>query len=247
MKTHQKLWAALGVALFFWNCSDEATDTLAPTVELGAFTQITDLNGNQYEVGYDQVSSNNQDSYVLKKDVAGNELWRLVHGSSPVDERAYLVNIDPSGNPWVVFSVDGGSNSSQYISNKLIENGAFSNVFLSGYGRASGAAKVSILAQLNPETGNIVKGTFLMARTEEGNINANPKTNTFVVNKIGFSEEGVIVECDSYFKPPAVDATESNFLHHPDATEENKQGDKWVVRLQLPYSLSRLISSEIIP
>ncbi len=238
------------VLLTVSSCTNDSSndDGFGPAeVPLAALKEVRDAQGNTYQVGHDQVSANNQNPFVVKKAPNGTVLWRVAHESTPVDGRAYLVNVDQQGNPWVVFSVDGGSNSNDYITKKHIAPGAFDGVFLNSFGRASGAAKVAVLARLDAEDGKIVKATFLMSRTQEGNINNTEKTNSFEATKLGFAQDGgVLIEGNSWFKPPAEDATQGNFKHHAEATDTNKQGSHWVMQLKLPFTLARLTKSSVV-
>lgn len=210
-------------------------------------TTVSNSAGESYAVGYDQASSINQDPWVRKTDANGNELWRLTYETTAVDGRAVLVALDDNEQPWVVFTVDGGSNSGDYISRKETADNAFSGVLFAGFGRASGAAKVSILAKLNPDNGQIERGTFLMARTNEGNINAVEKTNTLRVERLSVADNAIWVETHSWYKPPAVNATSGNFLHHPEASSENKNGNSyWTVRYQLKTDLSGFLQAEMV-
>ncbi len=230
-------------------CDKKEDDTQNPSDKplSVSTTEATDKNGNVYKVGLEQVSSNNQNPFVEKYNSAGTLLWKKIHASTGVDERAVLVSIAEDGTtPFVVFTVDGGSNDSNFITKKETESGAFDNVFLNSYGRASGAAKVAVIARLNPENGKISKATFLMSRTKEGNINATEKTNTFVVDNFDVTSNAVRIEGRSWFLPPSKDATASNFVHHPDATEENKSGSSWKMYIEMPLDLSKISRSDVV-
>jgi hypothetical protein len=127
-----------------------------------------------------------------------------------------------------------------------VEAGAFTGVFLNGFGRASGAPRVSVLAHLNPATGKIIKGTFLVARTEEGDHNAKGKTNSLKVSRLGVANGQVHLEASCWFKPPALNATQGNYRFHPDATDANKTGGSWQLHLTLPADLAKLSRSTIV-
>jgi len=137
--------------------------------------------GNLYTVGYDQVSSNNQDAYVKKTDATGQELWRYRYDETGTDSRGLLVVVDTQDRPWVAFSNDGGSTASTTFSKLHVETGAFANVVAGGFG-SGGGKKVAVIAQLNPATGRIVRGTYLTAVLTSGN------TNSFTPKWIGYDE-----------------------------------------------------------
>lgn len=230
--------------ILFYSCKNEEVGS-GIVADLRGEQEATDGVGNVYRVGYTQVSSVNQNPYVEKKDANGTTLWSKTYETTGVDGRAVLIAIDSEGTPWVVFTVDGGSNSGDYITQKEVEEGAFGSVFLPGYGKGGGA-KVCVLAKLNPSTGKIVKGTFVMSRTNEGNFNAVDKTNSFSAALLGFDNGEVVLEGNSWFLPPSAEATASNFKHHPDATAENKTGNSWRIQIAFPSDLSKINRSTII-
>ncbi len=236
----------LWLSLFFGKTACK-NDPVAVSIvtDLEAEQEITDAQGNLYRVGYNQVSNINQDPFVEKKNASGQVIWTKIYENTGVDGRATLITLDDEGNPWVVFTVDGGSNSGGYITQKEIEEGAFSNVFLPGYGRGGGA-KVCIIARLNPETGKIAKGTFLMSRTNEGNYNSVDKTNSLSIELLGLSNGEIVVEGNAWFLPPAAEATSNNFKHHPEATADNKIGNSWRIQVAFPTDLSEISRSTII-
>lgn len=158
----------------------DPTNTGSTAANLTSNNQATDSQNNQYTVGFDQASSNNQDPYVIKKDSQGNQLWKVTYEDTGVDGRAVWLAIDANDTPWVVFTVDGGSNDAGYITKKQANTDAFSGVYMNSYG-SGGSPKASIIAQLDPAIGNISKGTFMVARLTSG------KTNTLNVTQIGFN------------------------------------------------------------
>jgi hypothetical protein len=230
--------------LLFSTCKNDEVGVNIVT-DLRGEQEVTDGQGNVYRVGYNQVNSINQDPYVEKKDASGALIWSKIYENTGVDGRAVLIAIDSEDNPWVVFTVDGGSNSNGYITQKEIESGAFTEVFLPSYGKGGGA-KVCVITRLNASTGKITKGTFMMSRTNEGNYNAVDKTNSFSAELLGFDDGEVVLEGNSWFLPPSAEATAGNFKHHPDATAENKTGNSWRIQIALPSNLSKINRSTII-
>lgn len=195
----------------FCSCSDDSS-TPDNFENLKADDSVTDAFGNTYEVGYEQASSNNQNPFVLKKDAQGTLLWKINHEESPVDGRALLIGIDPEDRIWVTFTVDGGSNENTYITRHKVDNNAFSNVFMNSYG-SGGGAKVSVLAQINPETGSIIKGTFITARLTSGN------TNSLSIDRIAFNDEGVLLETSSAAWPPGEG---NSYQRYPNISDEDR-------------------------
>lgn len=233
--------------LFLCACQKDknAQETPSPEVVLTAVNTITDKQNHVYRVGYDQVTSINQDAYVEKKNASGQVVWRLNYENTAPDGRGVWIALDENDTPWVIFSIDGGSGEAGYITRKEVEGTPFSSSFLSGYGKGGGA-KVAVLARLNPATGKIVKATFLVSRTNEGNHNAVDKTNSLEVTKFGVANGKVVLEANSWFKPFSNQATEGNYKFHPEATDNNKHGAYWKMRVTLPTSLAKIDESLII-
>ena len=214
------------------SCEDE--ENLIPT-NLSASSSVTDANGNLYTVGYIQQSSNNQDAVVEKKDSEGNILWKATHAASPADERAVLIALDEEQNPWVVFTVDGGSYDADYITKKFVEGGAFENVYQNSYGQGGGP-KVAIAARLNAENGRIVKASFLTARLNSG------KTNSFTIEKIGIVNGIVSLEAKTAAWPPAAGKTYSKMQN---ITDNDRVDNAFLLRMQMDAALSEILSCEL--
>ncbi|MCC5944737.1 MAG: hypothetical protein JJT94_07355 [Bernardetiaceae bacterium] len=209
------------------------------TIALSAQTSISDAAGNTYQVGFDQVSSNNQDPFVRKTNRNGEELWRLRYENTPVDGRALLVALDAAQNPWVVFSVDGGSNDGGYITRKELDNSeAFTNVFQNSYGRGGGP-KVSVLARLNPENGKIQRGTFVTARLDNGN------TNTLRIVKLGFVSDGrtPAFEIESAAWPPGEG---SSFVRMPNLTNDDRIDGAFKIYYEMDTNLSAIRTARLL-
>ena len=222
---------ALLIALLL-SCEDE--EGIIP-LNLSASSTVTDANASVYTVGYVQQSSNNQDAVVEKKDSEGNILWKVAHATSPADERAVLIALDKEQNPWVVFTVDGGSYDAGYITKKFIEKGAFQNVYQDSYGKGGGS-KVAIIARLNPENGRIVKASFLTARLNSGN------TNSFTIEKIGIENGKINLEAKTAAWPPAAGKSYSKM---PNITDEDRVDNAFLLRLQMDAALSEILSCEL--
>ena len=216
-------------------------------VELKDAAEATDSQNNTYLVATDQVSANNQDAYIEKRDARGNLLWSVHHSATALDERAVKVVVDPYDIPWVVFTIDGGSTDENFMTNKYVMGEeTFGNALFRGYGQADGAAQIVVISCLNPNDGRLERTTFFMSRTSEGDIDAVAKTNTLLVED--FSVDNTVnIQVHSWYLPPGIDASHSNYVFHPNATEETKTGDYWVVNYQLTRGLDQILSAELIP
>jgi len=122
------------------------------------------------------VTSDNQNCFVKKEDSDSNQVFKEYLEESTVDCKGVVVSFDTDGNPLVVVTVDGGQNSN-YITQLNVADDAFDGVVFPSYGSGGGPA-ISVLARINPENGEIMKGTFLKSQLSSGN------TNTYKVTSI---------------------------------------------------------------
>ncbi|MGF1635500.1 MAG: hypothetical protein ACFCUU_00395 [Cyclobacteriaceae bacterium] len=230
----KKIFLYLLSLSLYCSCTDDNTSS-QNFDHLKADASVTDPAGNVYEVGYEQVSSINQNPFVLKKGANGAVIWKVNHEQTPVDGRAVFVGIDQNDRIWVVFSVDGGSTESTSIVKFKVENNAFNGVYMNSYG-SGGGAKVGILAEINPANGNIKKGTFLTARLNNG------KTNSLTINKMGFNETGILLETSTAAWPPG---TGKSYKKYPDITDADRINNFFQVKYKFSYDLSEILSAEI--
>ncbi|WPP48050.1 hypothetical protein [Catalinimonas niigatensis] len=222
-------------AIFFallLSCEDEEA---LSEIKWSENSFITTEDGTTYTVGYDQKSANNQDSFVEKRDDRGAIVWKVSHAASPIDERAVLVTLDDEGNPWVIFSVNGGSYDEGYITKKFTAPDAFENVYQNNYGQGDGA-KVAVVAKLDPEDGKIVKGSFLGTHLNNG------KTNSLNIKKIGVHNTEVLLDVETAVWPPAAGKTYEKMAG---ITDEDRVNNAFHLQLSLNPNLSEIWRSEL--
>lgn len=144
---------------------------------IGTEKSIT-LGTDRYTVGYAQVSSNNQDAYVLKE-TNGQIVWSKYYDKSPDDARGVAVNIQ-GDNLVVAFSCTGGNTDYR----------ATTGSFQTSYG-SGGGPKIMFLAKINPASGAIQAATFVGCKLDDDKTNTlrNEDNNT---SPITFSSNGNI-------------------------------------------------------
>ncbi|GAA4271930.1 hypothetical protein U6A24_22780 [Aquimarina gracilis] len=230
------------LCIFLLGCtSDDTKDdngTPNPNLENIDFTNATtatDDNGNSYEIGFNQVTSINQDPFVRKKNAAGETIWYVEHEKSEVDGRAKMILIDNNNTPWVVFTVVGGSNTPTYITTQAIVEGAFANVYQKSYG-TGGGPKVSIIAKLNPETGAIEKATYMIAKKDDG------KTNGFNIQEIGITNQNIAVKAESVAWPPG---TGTSYQRFPDITDADRVDGVFNMYYEVKTDLTQIVDAQI--
>lgn len=218
--------------LFGDDDDDAGSGSTVSGTPLEANTTVTDSAGNVYEVGYRQVSGNNQNPFVKKTSPGGNESeW--VHDTTARDTRGIAIGLGPNDVPFVLFSTDGGDSSS-FRAHAAVDN-PFDGAPFRSFG-SGGGPKVSIVARLDPESGRIEKATYLRAQLSGGN------TNSFQPRAIAVVGDKVLVEANSAAWPPAAGATQGSWQQYdPDAFNNETRADgNDLFRVTLPLDLSEL-------
>lgn len=173
----QKAFAAGSAALDCAMTFDAASKTSAPRLTIGGATLF---------VGYQQVSSANQDPVVRRFDGA-TARWCVRHEQQSPDGRALGVTWDGGATAYVVFTIVGGGSDLD----KAATGG-----WLASYGNGGGA-KVAVVGQLDAATGALARASFVIAKLSSG------KTNTFNPTDapIRLANGDVELDGDSAFQP----------------------------------------------
>ena len=236
MKTPALLLSLLTVFMVLaCNNDDGAGPDSPPANMLSSATEAVDSNGNRYLVGFDQASAINQNPFVEKRNASGTVLWRRSYEESPVDGRAILVAINENDKPWVVFTVDGGSNEPSNITQQDVAAGAFSGAFQTSYGRGGGPV-VSMITRLNPDNGEIVRASFLTAQVSSGD------TNTLRVTALGFTEGGIALEASAAAWPPGAGTSYSRM---PDITDDDRVNGAFLLYYELDAELRAITTAQL--
>ncbi|WP_040479777.1 hypothetical protein [Mariniradius saccharolyticus] len=234
MKYFPAFWV---ITLFlFASCSDDSgnpnTENDIPFV---TDHFAVDAAGNTYLAGFDQVSSNNQDPFIHKKNSRGETLWRLRYEETPVDGRAVLVAWN-EGRLYAVMTVDGGSVTTNSITRHQVVPGAFEGVFQSGYG-VGGGPRVSLVMEIDTETGKIKKGTFITARLTDGN------TNALLVPQIGFSNGRIVLRAVAAAWPPGAG---TSYVRFPNISDADRIEDAFWLRYEMELDFSRISKADLL-
>lgn len=216
-------------------CQEKENPSLFKDLDFSETNAVNDEQGNLYTTGFDQVTSINQDPFIQKSDASGNTLWRLRYEETPVDGRGLLLGMF-EGRLFAVFSVDGGSTSSTYINVHQVNAGAFSNVFQSGYERGGGP-KVSIVCEINPNDGKILKGTFFTARLNNGN------TNTLQVRKLAYKNGVLHLKATSAAWPPGVG---TRYIRMPEIGDSDRIDNAFWLYYELKDDFSEIVRAELL-
>ncbi len=222
------LFLASGCELFFG--SEEAGGTIAPHPRN---TSITDAEGNTYSVGFSQVTGKKQNPWVEKRNPTGGQVWRIVHDDTPADARAFAITLDADQRPYVVFTVDGGSNDANRFQTRHVTGTPFSAAPFPSYG-PGGGGKVTVVARINPDNGRIEHGTFLRARLNNGN------TNTMNPEGIAIVGDTVQVDVVSTAWPPAAGARHNSWTRLDPAIFNDPTPGRPPLRITLPLDLTEI-------
>ena len=208
---------------------------LASIAVVEAQTRVVDASGNVYEVGFDQVTSIRQDPFVRKSDAGGNLIWWVRHDETPADVKAVAIDLDRDGNPYVVFSIDGGSNDPDRFQRNWVEGSPFSGAPFPSYGPGGGGT-VTVVARLNPRNGRITDATFIISQLNNGN------TNTFSPQGIRVVGNTVIVAANSAAWPPAAGSRAGGAFRRfdPEVFNDDTRSQGPRFQVALPLDLSEL-------
>lgn len=200
-------YAGIGSSVIF-DCSMTRADVAATGAQNATSSTVTVF------AGYRQVSATNQNPILVAFD-GTTQIWcRDDYDSSGADSRAFgVVNI--GGTFYAVFSADGGNVS---FSGSV-------NGWQPSYG-VGGGPRVSAVVELNATNGNIVGGTFIIARLQNGD------TNTANVSSVVGSGGNIVISGDSASWPLRADGT------------ANTDCISRTFRYTLTADLSTLISAE---
>ncbi|WP_323314040.1 hypothetical protein [Anabaena cylindrica] len=143
---------------------------------------------NTIYIGYQQVSSNNKDPRIIRFDNGVKKWCRSDYETTTDDGSGYGLIWDGGNTLYGVFSSTGSQTGNDF---RRFATGRW----LSSYG-SGGAAKVAIIARIDPANGNVNYATFLSARkTSDG------KSNTLIVKGLSLNGTNLNVQSDSWWSP----------------------------------------------
>jgi hypothetical protein len=208
------------------------------TCRLSNSKTCQDQQGNIYTTSFTQVSSDNQDASVRKTTSAGGLVWLHHYDKTPIDSKAILCFVDEQNELWVVFTVDGGSYDSGYITKHWVQPDAFTGVVAGGYGSGGGPV-AAIIARVNKEDGRIIKGTFLSSILSSG------KTNSLAVQYIGTEAAGPDAPIVVYGKAASTPVLPGKKLvRDASLLDSDRAADGYfAVRYELNRSLSEILAA----
>lgn len=179
-------------------------------------------------IGTNQVTGINQDPILIRFDTNGTMLWcQTTIEITGADGRGIglLYGYDRL---YAIFTTDGTQGATTEDFRRYTTNGWFTS-----YGQGGGP-KVSVILQIDPNTGLGIKGTFLRAQLDNGN------ANTLVVTGIQYESSTTIkVSADSYFSPIKADKTRYN----PNAGECSKTSSPFPYKVTLDVNLTTALAT----
>ncbi len=158
-----------GVSREFRSCP--TTEPISPKSETTATNGSITIRG-----GSSQVTSNNQDAFLQKKE-GNNVVWCYLYDSSIDDSGVSTIYFNEK-NLIVAFTVTGGNTSLK----------ASTDAFQKSYG-SNGGPKITFLAILDSDTGAIQRGTFLGTRMDS---NSQGRVSGLGISSISVSASGSI-------------------------------------------------------
>lgn len=152
------------------------------------------LDSQTIYIGYRQVSANNQNPILVSFDSQNpdNNWVRTDYEVTGADSRGY--GLFWSGSDlYAVFSIDGAQGSSSEDFRRASGDAAQS--WLRSYG-SGGGAKISVIARIDPSTGELLDAAHLSALLSNG------RSNTLVIEDIGVNaSNNLVIQAQSFFSP----------------------------------------------
>ncbi|MBB3696589.1 hypothetical protein KMW28_23850 [Flammeovirga yaeyamensis] len=147
-----------------------------------------------YYIGYQQVSSNNQNPILSRYD-DGILTWsRTDYETSGDDSKGYGLVWDSQNNLYAVFSCTGTQGEESTDFRRFAKDG-----WLTSYGQGGGK-KIAIIAKINVNSGDVEYATYLHGELSNGN------SNSISVTSLDFdAENNIIVGANAWFSPRRID------------------------------------------
>lgn len=177
--------SSVGKAITF-TCNDSEATIKAkngPKVSIG---------GKNIYIGYQQVSSVNQDPRIIRFDHGVKKWCRSDYETTLDDGRGYGLLWDGGNVLYGVFSSTGSQSGYDF---RRFAQGRW----LSYYG-SGGGAKVAVIARINPSNGDVSYATFLTAKKA-----SDGKTNSLVVTNLFWNGITLKVLANSWWTPRRAD------------------------------------------
>ncbi|NJK28022.1 MAG: calcium-binding protein [Coleofasciculaceae cyanobacterium SM2_3_26] len=146
-------------------------------------------------IGFQQVSANNQDPRLVSFTNGVRNWYRTDYEVTNDDGTGFGLLWDGGSNLYGVFSSTGTQGTPDQDFREFATNG-----WLTNYGQGGGA-KISIIARIDPATGNITNATYLSALLSNGN------SNTLTVTGLSLNGSNLVVQAQSFFSPRRTDRT----------------------------------------
>lgn len=180
---------SIGKAVTF-TCNDSEASIKAkngPRVSFGPTTIY---------IGYQQVSSTNQDPRIIRFDNGFRTWCRTDYETTNDDGRGYGLIWNGGNILYGVFSSTGTQTGNDF--RRFSKNG-----WLPSYG-SGGGAKVAVIAQINPANGNVYHATFLSA------LLANGRSNSLEVKNLSWNGKNLTVKGNAWWAPRRSNKTYMN-------------------------------------
>ncbi len=183
----------------------ESSIALSPSMSLeevqasGAVVISAD-NKTHFAIGYQQVSSNNQNPILMRFDNGELTYARNDYEKSGDDGTGRGLLLNPSENTlYAVFTATGTQGDAGQDYRRFTANG-----WQKSYGKGGGA-RVVVLAKINPDNGEAVAGTFVTAELSNGNANSVAGTDLHLL-----TDNKIELTAKSWFSPRNVDKSRMN-------------------------------------
>ncbi|MGK7394550.1 MAG: hypothetical protein ACNS62_08250 [Candidatus Cyclobacteriaceae bacterium M3_2C_046] len=156
------------------------------------------INNTSFYIGYQQVSSANKNPLLIRFDGDSKVYARTDYETSGDDGTGYGLIWDGGNQLYAVFSATGSQGSSDGDFRRFAQNG-----WINSYG-AGGGAKISIIARIDPDNGDIITASYIKAVKSDG------KANSLVVKDLTLKQQAILIEARSWYSPLNTDRSPMN-------------------------------------
>ncbi len=229
----------------FIQCEDGIIENDTPLLALNK--EITDANNNTY-TAYNIISENGDINCALcKRNEDGDTLWNYLYDETSLHCTSEMLAL-ALDEQWLyaVFNINGNSFEKEYITRLNSDEGAFMGTLFESYGFRTVNDTVSILAQIDKTEGVIERGTFLLARSRDGNISDEQGiTRSFRLVSLGVDESSIkfVAVADSF--PPGIMSTTNRFSRF-DGEANGTENRNWRLFYEIDTTLLDFLTVELL-
>lgn len=218
------------------SCGDE--DIPSPETIFSASTSV--MLPDSSAIQLNNIRIENEDCGLCRLSAEGDTIWKRVYERTSFNCAAELISLLDT-NLIAIFSIDGFNFSKENFTRLETKSNAFDSVLFSSYGLGIEMNRVSIITRIDHEDGKVLKGTYFMSRTTDGNINNNGKTNSLKISTLGQEKDRIIfiAEADSF--PPSPVSLYNDFSTFTPEELGGNLNHHWRLRYEISTDFDQIL------